>query len=169
MATGFGRFRGIFSFFAQAFALAPGKVRIFIRRGYYRLTLRQCADDLRIEFGSYFSHPEVTVDRMVGIGPYCIIGYAAIGERTLIGQHRQILSGAQQHKRDADSWLTDEGRQFREIKIGTHCWIGASSVVTADVGDKSTVAAGSVVMMRVPPGVVVGGNPAQRWSPPSRT
>jgi virginiamycin A acetyltransferase len=168
LATGFGRFRAIFACFAQSFALAPGLPGTLARRAYYRMTLRDCADDLRIEFGSFFSHPETTVGHLVGIGPYCIIGYAVIGDHTMIGQLTQILSGTQQHKRDAGGSLTDEGRQFREIKIGAHCWIGASSVVTADVGEKSTVAAGSVVMMRVPPGVVVGGNPAQRWSPPAR-
>jgi acetyltransferase-like isoleucine patch superfamily enzyme len=57
--------------------------------------------------------------------------------------------------------LTDEGRKFEEIVIGEHCWIGASAVVLANVGDRSTVAAGSVVVKPVAPGIVVGGNPAR--------
>jgi acetyltransferase-like isoleucine patch superfamily enzyme len=73
----------------------------------------------------------------------------------------QILSGGQQHQRDAQGRLTDEGRKFVEVTIGEQCWIGASAVVLADVGDGSTVAAGAVVVKPVAPGTVAVGNPAR--------
>jgi acetyltransferase-like isoleucine patch superfamily enzyme len=78
----------------------------------------------------------------------------------------QILSGGQQHKRDSQGRLTDEGREFVEVVIGEHCWIGASAVVLANVGDRSTVAAGAVVVKPVAAGIVVGGNPARRLDQP---
>jgi acetyltransferase-like isoleucine patch superfamily enzyme len=165
-ASGFGRIETVFSFFAQACALVPGIVGSYVRVAYYRMTLRSCARECQIGFGSFFAHPQTTVGQFVGVGPYCIIGYANIGAGTMIGPAVQILSGAQQHKRDPQGRLTDEGRRYVEIVIGEHCWIGASSVVLADLGDRSTVAAGSVVLTAVRAGIVVGGNPAEKWWAP---
>jgi virginiamycin A acetyltransferase len=169
LASGFGRLETVFSLFAQACALVPGIMGNYVRVAYYRMTLRSCARDFYIEFGSFFAHPQTTVGRHVGVGPYCIIGYAVIGEGTLIGPGAKILSGGQQHKRDSEGRLTDEGRRFKEIVIGEHCWIGALAVVLADIGHRSTVAAGAVVLTPVAPGVVVGGNPAEKWWPPNAT
>jgi len=163
LASGFGRQSGVFSFFAHLCAFAPGLIGDYMRVAYYRMTLRSCARDCRIAFGAFFAHPQTTVGRRVGIGAYCVIGYASIGDDTLLGAAVQILSGGQQHKRDAQGRLTDEGRKFVEIVIGEHCFIGASAVVMADIGDKSTVAAGAVVLTPVAPGTVVGGNPAETW------
>jgi len=168
-ASGFGRLPAVFSFFAHLCALAPGLVGDYVRVSYYRMTLRSCSRDCKISFGAFFAHPQTTVGRRASIGPYCVIGCAVIGDGTLLGAAVQILSGGQQHKRDAQGRLTDEDRKFVEIVIGEHCWIGASTVVMANVGDKATVAAGSVVLTPVAPGIVVGGNPAERWWPPSAT
>jgi len=169
MASGFGRQPAVFSFFAHLCALVPGLVGDYVRVAYYRMTLRSCARDCRIGFGAFFAHAEARVGRRVSVGPYCVIGYAVIGDGTLLGAAVQILSGGQQHKRDAQGRLTDEGRKFEEIAIGEHCWIGASSVVLANVGDRATVAAGSVVLTPVAPGFVVGGNPAETWGRPKAT
>ena len=166
LASGFGRQTSVFSFFAHLCALVPGLVGDYVRVAYYRMTLRSCARDFRIEFGSFFAHPQTTVGRMVGIGPYCVIGHAVIGDGALLGAAVQILSGGQQHKRDSQGRLTDEGREFVEVVIGEHCWIGASAVVLANVGDRSTVAAGAVVVKPVAAGIVVGGNPARRLDQP---
>jgi acetyltransferase-like isoleucine patch superfamily enzyme len=165
-ASGFGRQPDIFSFFAHLCALVPGLVGDYVRLAYYRMTLRSCARECRIGFGAFFAHPQATLGHRASVGPYCVIGYATIGEGTMLGAAVHILSGGQQHKRDAQGRLTDEGRKFVEVAIGEHCWIGAAAVVMADVGARSTVAAGSVVLTPVKAGIVVGGNPAERWWPP---
>ena len=51
--------------------------------------------------------------------------------------------------------------EFTQVTIGKDCWIGASAIVMADVGAKSTVGAGSIVIHPVPMGVVAVGNPAR--------
>jgi acetyltransferase-like isoleucine patch superfamily enzyme len=49
------------------------------------------------------------------------------------------------------------------VQIGEQCWIGMNSLVMKGVaiGDGSIIAAGSVVVNDVEPGVIVGGNPAR--------
>ena len=49
------------------------------------------------------------------------------------------------------------------VHIGNHVFIGTRCIITKGVtiGDKSIVAAGSVVVSDIPSGEVWGGNPAQ--------
>jgi acetyltransferase-like isoleucine patch superfamily enzyme len=68
---------------------------------------------------------------------------------------------------DGTGWLTrdDDGRRYRlaRIQIGNDVFIGARSTIMPGVrvGDRSIVAAGSVVTKSVPSGSIVGGNPAR--------
>jgi hypothetical protein len=59
--AGFGRWRSVYSTFATAFALAPGIVGDYLRIAYYRLTLAECSLSSRIQFGSFFAHPDARV------------------------------------------------------------------------------------------------------------
>jgi virginiamycin A acetyltransferase len=61
LLSGFGRVEPVYSLFAQAFALAPGIIGDYLRIAYYNLTLEQCPLDSRIQFGSFFSHPQAKV------------------------------------------------------------------------------------------------------------
>ena len=157
--TLFGRARGIYSFFAQALALGPGLPGSYLRAAYYKLTLRTCAIDITIWFGTYFVEPDTSVSELVSIGSYCIVGRSSIGSRTQIGSHVLIPSGNRQHLRNADGSLSD--CVSGETVIGADCWIGDAAVVMADVGDGATVGAGSVVTHPVAANTVVAGNPAR--------
>ncbi len=163
----FGKLYSPYLFFAQTLALVPGTPGSFLRVAFYGFTLSSCARDCHIAFGTYFSQPRASVASGVGIGAYCVLGRAMLGEGALIGSGVQILSGARQHVRDAQGLLTDEGRVFEEITVGPNCWIGASALVMASLGAQVTVAAGSVVSREVPAGSVVAGNPARAVRPPS--
>ena len=134
------------------------------------MTLDHCGADSHIALGSYFSHAQASVGEQVGIGAYCILGQVDIGDRALLASGVQVLSGAMHHVRDTEGRLTDEGRVFRRLKVGTDCWVGAASIIMADLGDQVTVAAGSVVAREVASGTTVAGNPsrlvrAQQHSP----
>ncbi|HEY1760881.1 MAG TPA: hypothetical protein VGG72_36260 [Bryobacteraceae bacterium] len=159
LLTAFGRWRLMFTIFAQAVALVPGIIGDYARAAYYNMTLRSCSTETRIMFGTIFAQPEATVARNVTIGAYCVMGRARIGERTLIASHVQILSGAGQHTRDAQGQLNPGN--LTDVEIGPGCWIGASAVIMANVGAGATVAAGAVVFQPVPAGATVAGNPAR--------
>lgn len=74
-----------------------------------------------------------------------------IGDWTAVTFDVAILSHDMQTNRLMDTW------------IGSHCFIGAKSVIMPGVriGDHSVVGAGSVVMTDVPPNCLVSGNPAK--------
>jgi virginiamycin A acetyltransferase len=158
--SGFGRFESMFEICAQLLALAPGMPGDYLRRGFYSLTLERFSFENRIGFGSFFTHPKASVAPRAAISDHCSIGMVKIGERAIIGQCAQILSGSRQHKRDADGKLTLQGT-FEVVEIGADAWIGAGAVIMANVGERSTIGAGSVVFVKVPADVSVAGNPAK--------
>lgn len=161
----FGRFHGGFIFFAQALAYVPGLPGSYLRVAFYYLTLERCQLDSHIAVGSYFSHAQASMGARVGVGANCVLGHVDLGDCTQIGPNVQILSGTNQHVRDAQGCLTDEGRTFRRLRVGPHCWIGASSVIMADLGAQVTVGPGSVVARDVPSGATVAGNPSRLVRP----
>jgi virginiamycin A acetyltransferase len=162
--AGFGRWHEPFTFCAQGYATVPGILGSYLRVAYYGFTLDGVGKDCHIGFGSYFAHSQASMGDDVGMGAYCVLGQVDIGDGTLLASHVQILSGSRQHKRDESGKLTDEGRTFRRIKVGTQCWIGAGAIITADLGEGSTVGPGSVVSQNVPAGATVSGNPARNFA-----
>jgi virginiamycin A acetyltransferase len=157
--SGFGRIQVLYTLFAQSYALAPGIFGSYFRAAYYHWTLRDCAIDVTIGFGTIFVHPETIVGSYTAIGNYCMIGKARIGRRTQIASHVEIPSGRHQHQRDANGNLGES--MHGETVIGDHCWIGSSAVIMATVGDGSTIGAGAVVVKDIPANVLAVGNPAR--------
>jgi virginiamycin A acetyltransferase len=154
--TAFGRFSPLFQFFGHSLALAPGLP------GDYHLTLDRCSLYSRVSFGTFFAQSCATVGEGVYIGAYCVLGACNIGDRTQIASHVQTLGGQYQHQRTADGQiLAADEKAFVLINIGEDCWIGASAILMADVGARSTIGAGAVVTRAIPPDVVAVGNPAR--------
>jgi acetyltransferase-like isoleucine patch superfamily enzyme len=160
LLTGFGRLKPVYTMLAQLLSLGPGMPGDYLRRGFYRLTLERCSFENRIGFGSYFAHTQAALEKRAAIGEFCTLGRVTIGERTQVASHTQVLSGLRQHTRDAEGRLTGDGT-YETIHIGADVWIGAGSIVAADIGDRTTIAAGSVVFRALPADVVASGNPAR--------
>lgn len=160
--SGFGRFSPVFQVFAQMAALIPGLPGDYLRVAYYVMTLKKCPLYSRISFGSFFAQSSVSLEKSVYIGAYCVIASCRIGARTQIASHVQIFAGGHQHERDLDGHIlgADEG-QFQSLTIGEDCWLGAASIVMADVGSGTTIGAGAVVTRPIPANVVAVGNPAR--------
>jgi virginiamycin A acetyltransferase len=155
----FGRIKVSYIFFAQLFALFPCIVGTFVRSAFYKYTLRECSIDTAISFGTFFSSRDARVGANVTIGSFCVIGRARIGKRTQISSHVEIPSGRFQHPRNEQGLFL--GSESGEVVIGSDCWIGASAVIMANVGDQSTIGAGSVVVKDIPNHVVAVGVPAK--------
>jgi acetyltransferase-like isoleucine patch superfamily enzyme len=160
--TAFGRFGVGFTFFAQALSLAPGLPGSYLRVAYYSMTLRSCSLDCHIGIGSFFAHSQASVGNRVYIGSLCVLGKTNIGDRTQIASGVQVLSGRRQHGRSHDGRI--EGAEqgvFETVPIGSDCWIGAGAIVMAEIGEGTTIGAGSVVTRPIPPRSVAVGNPAR--------
>lgn len=159
LVCGFGRLLPVYTIGAQALALGPGAIGNLLRGAFYRLTLKACSIDTNIAFGTYFVHPDASVGPGVSIGAYCVIARVSIGRGTLIASHVEITGGAKQHIRYSDGRL--ENTVHGSSTIGEYCWIGASAVVMASVGSRSTIGAGAVVAHDIPADAVAAGNPAR--------
>jgi acetyltransferase-like isoleucine patch superfamily enzyme len=129
---------------------------------YYSMTLRSCPFDGHIGFGTFFAHAKASVGHRVYIGMLCVLGQTSIGDRTQIASGVQILSGRRQHGRGKDGRIQGaEHGVFEVIPIGADCWIGAGAIVMAEIGEGTTIGAGSVVTRPIPPHSVAVGNPAK--------
>jgi len=162
--SAFGRWYQPYLFFAHTMAMMPGIAGSYLRVAYYSLTLEHIGPDCHMAFGTFIVHPKASLGPRVGMGAYCVLGQVDIGEGTLLASGVQVLSGTRQHKRDERGWLSDEGREFRRISIGPHCWIGSGAIIMADVGEKVDIAPGSVVRNDLPSGASVAGNPARNFA-----
>ena len=159
---GFGRSEPLFLMFAHFYAIIPGLPGDYFRIAFYRLTLRECSLLSRVSFGTFFAHTDSSIASEVYIGPYCVLGKVNIGRRTQIASSVQVLSGRHQHARTTEGQISSSrDDDFVVVTIGADCWIGAAAIVMADVGDGSTVGAGSVVVQPIPPHSVAVGNPAR--------
>lgn len=162
LVCGFGRWTAIWTLFGQAGASIPGFVGSFWRAAFYLLTLEQSSIDVIISFGTFFSRRQVTLERNVSIGSYCVIGRAKIGARTQISSHVEVPGGRLQHVRDEHGRLSESrDSAMDQVTIGEDCWIGAAAVVLANVGARSTIGAGSVVTKDIAPDTVAVGVPAK--------
>jgi len=158
----FGRFQAGFEFSGHILSLMPGLPGSYLRVAYYFLTLDSCSLESHIGFGTFFSRSKATLGRRVYVGSFCILGNTIIGDRTQIASAVQVLSGRRQHGRDLDGRIlgADENT-FQVVHIGADCWIGAGAIVMDDVGEGSTIGAGSIVTSCIPPRSLAYGNPAR--------
>ncbi len=157
-----------------------------IRGIFFKFKTRSCGKLLRVEKGVRVLKRNAAIDlgrkvqvhrhvKLSAWGNECfseiLIGNeTSIGDRTEIhaGKRVEIGSGCNiawdvcimdrdYHKFNSQTEIIEP------VKIGDNVWIGCNSIVLKGVtiGDGAVVAAGSVVTKDVPPGVLVGGNPAR--------
>jgi virginiamycin A acetyltransferase len=148
--------------FSQLLSLLPGKLGSYLRAGFYRFVLNDCAPNVLVGFGTLLSHTDTDLGKGSYIGPQCNLGMCSIGKNTLLGSGVHVLSGKEQHNfSDTDKPIKAQGGTFTKISIGDNCWIGNTAVVMANVGSGSVVAAGAVVVDAIPDNAIAVGNPAK--------
>ena len=152
----------IFHICTHIVAMLPGLPGVFLRRGFYSMTLDECSSHCHIGFGSIFSHRFTKVGDHVYIGSYSIIGSAELGEHCLIGSRVSILSGKALHVMGEDGmWTPYSEKRLTQVKLSKNVWIGEGAIIVADVGEGSMVGAGAVVTTNIKSHVIVTGNPAR--------
>jgi acetyltransferase-like isoleucine patch superfamily enzyme len=152
----------VFAFWTHVVALLPGVPGVFLRRAFYRWTLDRCAEEVTIEFGALFTRRSARLESGVYVGPYALIGSAWLRENALIGSRASLLSGGQQHELlPSGEWSATDESKLSTIEIGPNTWIGEGAILMAGTGTGCMVAAGGVVSVAVPSGVMVAGNPAR--------
>ena len=146
---------------SEAVGLIPGVLGMYLRRGYYLMTLPKFSADCQIAFGTVFSQSDVRIGREVVIGRYCTIGRAELLDGTALGSNVDILSGRRQHATSGDSPVQYRAGTYERMRIGPGAWLGNSCVIMSHVGEEAVVGAAAVVVKEVPPGTVAVGNPAR--------
>lgn len=145
----------------QLLGLIPGDVGMLIRRGWYRLTLGSCGEQLTVEFGSVIHKPEARIGNCCYIGENNRIGLVDIGDDFMSANNVSIISGGRPHgfeRRDLPIRL--QPTRFERVRIGRDVWIGVGAVVSADVAAHSVVGAGAVVTKTFDEWQILGGVPA---------
>ena len=150
----------LFTAFSQLLSLIPGKSGVFVRRGYYAMTLDVFAWDAHLGFGTILAHRTVEIHRGVYIGARCMLGSVRIERDVTMGSNVDVLSGRHQHGfLELGKPIQTQQGQFIQTTIARNCWIGNSAVIMADIGHDSVIGAGSVVVRPIPACVVAVGNP----------
>jgi len=124
--------------------------------------IEECSLNCCISFGVHFSDLRAKIGEHVYIGADCDIGWADIGNDTLIGSGVHIISGKHTHGiADLNIPIRLQPGTAEMILIGENCWIGNGAIIMAKIGNHSVVGAGSVVIKDLPDFSVVVGNPAK--------
>lgn len=153
-------------------ALLPGKIGSYLRVAFYRFALEHCEPSATICFGVLFSKPTARIGHNVYIGPRSMIGEVTIEDDVLIGPAVQIPSGPFTHGFERlDTPIRLQSGKRQRVVIGRDSWIGAASVVLADVGTQCVVGASSIVTKPLEACSIAVGNPARRvaWRGQSKT
>jgi acetyltransferase-like isoleucine patch superfamily enzyme len=153
------RGEGVFVAASQFLSLLPGLAGAYLRAAFYWATLGRCHWEIRIGFGSIFTHRGATLGRNASMGAYCVVGHADIGEGVMMASRISIPSGKRQHFGE-DGRVNAEPR-FDRVAIGDRAWVGEGAIVMADIGRDCIVSAGAVVSSAMPDATLIGGNPAR--------
>ncbi|MEM3154021.1 MAG: acyltransferase [Candidatus Woesearchaeota archaeon] len=155
----------IFAFLSssQLLSLIPGFFGIMLRRVWYKCTLAECGKNFTVDFMGVMRTPKSKVGNDVYVGVNTFVGWADIGDDTMLSGYVLVLSGGAQHgttRLDIPMRL-QEGK-VEHIIIGKDCWIGAGSIILTDIADNSVVGSGSVVTKKFSQFDIIAGVPAKK-------
>jgi acetyltransferase-like isoleucine patch superfamily enzyme len=135
----------------------------------------ELGEGVRLSGKSTFGFSNRLCDRpLLRVGDHTFIGHNcnfAVAAEVTLGSHCLLASNVQVFDYDGHS-IDAAKRRWNEpfppenckpVAIGDDVWLGTGVLVLkgVTVGDRSIVAAGSVVTRDVPPDVIVAGNPAR--------
>jgi len=146
----------------QTLSLIPGLPGRYLRVAFLRCVLRRCDPSASIEFGCVLSQASAEIGRNVYVGPGCYLGWVILEDDVLLASGVQVPSGPNTHGTERlDIPIREQPGRPVPVRIGAGTWVGSASVVMAEVGAHSIVAAGSVVTRPLPAFCIGGGVPAR--------
>lgn len=112
---------------------------------------------------SSYIYGDVKAGSHVWVGPFTLLDASGGLE---IGDFTMICAGVQVYSHDSVRWTLSGGRRKWEeapVRIGTHCYVGAGTIVTRGVtiGDYTVIGAGSVVTRDLPAYSLAAGSPCK--------
>ena len=147
---------------SEHLAAIPGMLGVYLRQAFFQRTLARCGNDCYFGWLGTLSMPQAELGANVYVGRNCRIGFATLGDRVMLADGVQILSGGREHGRaSAGQDAQTRPQQYQRVTIGHGAWIGANAVVMADVGEGAVVGAGAVVVKPIPARTTAVGVPAR--------
>lgn len=152
----------MFAIFAEILSLIPNLPGSFCRMVYYKMTLDKSHLNIYFAFGAIVTKMQTRLGYFSGVGGRTTIGLADVGDYTIVSNNVSVLSGGRQHNFDnPDEGVIGDDDNYQRIKIGSHSFIGERAIVMADVGDRTIIGAGAVVVKNIPSYSIAVGNPAK--------
>ncbi len=148
---------------SEGLARIPGRRGLYMRQAFYRRTLASCGRDVYFGWLTVFTKAAARVGDRAYFGRGCGVGWVDIGEGVMLADGVQVLSGARQHGRSSSAKGShqDEAQEYRRVEIGAGAWVGTNAIVMADVGERTVVGAGAVVVEPLPADGTAVGVPAR--------
>ncbi len=147
---------------SQLLSLFPGITGNYLRLAFYRFALEQCDPTATICFGTLFSKTGARIGKHVYVGPRCMLGLVTLEDDVLLGPTVQIPSGPMTHGIERlDTPIRLQPGKKQRITIGSDTWIGANSVVLANIGHQVVIGAASTVTKPMQPKVLAAGDSAR--------
>lgn len=150
----------------QALSRIPGVRGRYLRAAFLKQMLTDSAASVTIEPGTILSKAGATFGEHAYVGPNCVLGWVHVERDVLIASGVAIPSGPHTHgTARLDVPIRLQPGAPRPVRIGEGAWIGANAVVMADVGRRTIVGSGSVVLEPLPDDVFAAGVPARVIKP----
>ncbi len=147
---------------SQLLSFFPGITGNYLRLAFYRFALEQCDPTATICFGTLFSKTGARLGKHVYVGPRCMLGLVTLEDDVLLGPAVQIPSGPMTHGIDQlDIPIRLQPGKQQRITIGKDTWIGAQTVVLADISHQVVIGAASTVTKPIQPRLLAAGVPAR--------
>lgn len=151
-----------FRLISELLSLIPFAFGEICRYDFYKFTLKNCGNNVFINFGTILYYPNVSIGNNVLIGMYNTIHHCDFGNNVMTAEGCHFLSGSKYHNFSRiDIPMTQQGGKLKRIRVGNDVWIGTNAVIMDDVGDGCVVGAGSVITKKIEPYSIVAGNPAK--------
>ncbi|WP_197087674.1 acyltransferase [Cytobacillus firmus] len=154
---------GRFSDFNMILGYIPLFIGEYTRYFYYKIMLKSVGKNVIFKFGSYCQYRNTVIGDNCLIGFFNALGEVHMGNDVLVGGYVNFTSGLNQHS------FADPAKKIREqpghrmtINIGDDSWIGNNCIVCADVGTRTVVGAGSIVVKNLIESGVYVGSPAKK-------